>query len=225
MTHAVFDPSVWGITFVQLLLATVCGGVIGYQRELQESPAGFRTHVLVCVGAAVYMLVSLAVAGQAFDPGRIAAQVASGMGFLGAGTIIKQGSIVRGLTTAASLWAVAAIGLAIGNGSRTLAVAVLGTLMVFLALSFLRTVERFITRFHLCYLLVTAEDPRQQLEPIRQQLTADGIDIRGMEIQDQEGGLGVITIEVRVITRDDLDRAAAAITRMRAIRNVRWDCR
>lgn len=110
--------STWDIVF-RLFLATMLSGFIGWERELHERPAGFRTHILVCVGSTLAMIISLSVHevyGSASDPGRIAAQVISGIGFLGAGTIIREGASVRGLTTAASLWAVAGIGLAIGSG-------------------------------------------------------------------------------------------------------------
>lgn len=106
---------------VRLLLSILFGGIIGIERESVNRPAGFRTHILVCVGSTLTMLVSLYIfelfQGKTnLDPARIAAQVVSGIGFLGAGTIIREGSTVRGLTTAASLWTIAAIGLAIGCG-------------------------------------------------------------------------------------------------------------
>jgi len=109
----------------RLGLAAVLGGAIGLERELREREAGLRTHLLVSVGAALFTLVSAyawsdwtfsAAAGLTFDPTRIAAQIVSGIGFLGAGAIIRQGLSVRGLTTAASLWLVAAIGMAAGAG-------------------------------------------------------------------------------------------------------------
>ncbi|CAO4132685.1 MgtC/SapB family protein [Methylorubrum extorquens] len=107
----------------RLVLAGAMGSVIGFERERLLWAAGLRTHMLVCVGACLFMIVSAFgfsdVLGQknvALDPSRIAAQVVSGIGFLGAGTILLRGEVVKGLTTAASLWAVAAIGLAVGGG-------------------------------------------------------------------------------------------------------------
>jgi putative Mg2+ transporter-C (MgtC) family protein len=104
-------------------LAFLLGSVIGLERERQPRPAGLRTHTLVCVGSALIIIVSTygfndvtGTQGVVLDPSRIAAQVVSGIGFIGAGTIIAQSDRVRGLTTAASLWAVAAIGLACGGG-------------------------------------------------------------------------------------------------------------
>ncbi|MEE9260056.1 MAG: MgtC/SapB family protein, partial [Candidatus Scalindua sediminis] len=115
-----------GTVFGKLLIATVLGGLIGWERERRGRPAGLRTHLLVCLGVTLIMLVSehIFVQYQVYkqdsilriDPARIAAQVVTGIGFLGAGTIMTFKASVRGLTTAASLWVVAGIGLAIGSG-------------------------------------------------------------------------------------------------------------
>lgn len=111
---------------MRLFLAAFLGGVVGIERGSGDRPAGLRTHILVCTGSALIMLVSI-YAFDGFDtprdPGRIAAQVVSGIGFLGAGTILHEGLTVRGLTTAASLWMVAAIGLAIGGGMIKIGIA------------------------------------------------------------------------------------------------------
>ncbi len=110
---------------LRLLLAAVLGGLVGFEREAHNRKmAGFRTHILVCVGSALIMLTSLyifATYGKdtPIDPGRIAVGVITGIGFLGAGTIIRSGTSVMGLTTAASLWTVAGVGLAVGCGFYT----------------------------------------------------------------------------------------------------------
>jgi putative Mg2+ transporter-C (MgtC) family protein len=104
------------IIVFRLLLGAICGGLIGLEREASNRPAGFRTHILVGMGATLIMLVSISSFGDKGDSARLAAQVVSGIGFLGAGTIMKTGNNVRGLTTAASLWVCSAIGLAIGGG-------------------------------------------------------------------------------------------------------------
>jgi putative Mg2+ transporter-C (MgtC) family protein len=119
-------PSVgWGDTLLRLGVAAVLGGAIGLERELDEKAAGLRTHMLVSLGAALFTMVGaygfhgFLTGGGAVvraDPGRIAAQVVTGIGFLGAGVIFRQGFTVRGLTTAASLWVVAAVGMAAGAG-------------------------------------------------------------------------------------------------------------
>ena len=119
----------WWEIVVRVAVAAGLGGAIGIERELREREAGFRTHLLVSVGAALFTLVSAYAwrdftfgHGVTFDPTRIAAQIVTGIGFLGAGAIIRQGVSVRGLTTAATLWVVAAIGMASGAGYYTAAV-------------------------------------------------------------------------------------------------------
>jgi len=102
---------------LRLLLATALGAIIGYQRERAGKSAGLRTHILICAGAALFTVASLYGFGAAADPARIAAGIVAGIGFLGAGAIIRRGEgAVAGLTTAATIWAVAAIGLAAGAG-------------------------------------------------------------------------------------------------------------
>lgn len=113
-------PEVGLLSWPELLLrlgaSFVVGALIGLERERHQRPAGLRTHILVSMASAVFAMVSVIVAGSGNDPGRIAAQVVTGIGFLGAGTIMRHGSTVRGLTTAASLWMAAALGLAAGFG-------------------------------------------------------------------------------------------------------------
>ena len=102
---------------LRLLLAAALGATIGYQRERAGKPAGLRTHILICVGAALFTVASLYGFGAVADPSRVAAGIVAGIGFIGAGAIIRTGEgIVAGLTTAATIWAVAAIGLAAGAG-------------------------------------------------------------------------------------------------------------
>ena len=102
-------------------VAVVCGGLIGIERELKSKPAGFRTNILICLGSCIYMTIGLLVGRDGVDPTRIAAQVVTGIGFLGAGCIIQSGGHVRGLTTAATIWVVAAIGIVTGAGYPVLA--------------------------------------------------------------------------------------------------------
>ena len=131
----------WAEVLVRVVLAGVLGGAIGAEREIREREAGLRTHMLVAVGAALFTIVSAYAwsdfqfstrEGITFDPTRIAAQVVTGIGFLGAGAIIRQGLSIRGLTTAASLWVVAAIGMASGAGYYS--AAVITTVLVLVSL-------------------------------------------------------------------------------------------
>jgi len=131
--------------FIRLLLSLLLGGAIGWERESRRQPAGLRTHILICLGSTLLMITSIYIP-QTFpdfkngDPGRIAAQVVSGIGFLGAGAIFKLGVNVKGLTTAATIWVVAAIGLSIGAGVYV--GALLGTLFILFVLIVLNRLEK-----------------------------------------------------------------------------------
>ncbi|SFH63258.1 putative Mg2+ transporter-C (MgtC) family protein [Collimonas sp. OK307] len=138
---------------IRLLIAAALGSVIGFDRERLSWAAGLRTHMLVCVGSALVMIVSaygfqdvVGKPGIALDPSRMAAQVVSGIGFLGAGSILLRGEVIRGLTTAASLWSVAAVGLAVGGGLYIAAAA--ATLIILIILAGLKPLEKrfFIAR-------------------------------------------------------------------------------
>ncbi len=134
---------------LRLLLSVALGGLIGFEREHTNRPAGFRTHILVCVGSALVMVTSEFIFDKytglaGIDPTRLGAQVVSGIGFLGAGTIIRDGVTVRGLTTAASLWAVSCVGLAVGAGFFS--GAVIATIFIYLILISLKSAERRFTR-------------------------------------------------------------------------------
>jgi putative Mg2+ transporter-C (MgtC) family protein len=150
----------------KLTLACILGGLIGLERESLSRPAGFRTYTLVCVGSALAMIVSLDMYFQFYrtvsaDPGRIAAQVVSGIGFLGAGTIMKEGPTVSGLTTAAGLWGVACIGLAVGAGMYLPAI-VTTILILFVLIYFAKFEQHFKgMRVYKGLLLVTKDQPGQ----------------------------------------------------------------
>ena len=130
---------------LRMTLGLVLGAIIGFERELHRQPAGFRTHSLVALGAALFTIVSAhGFVGPLVDPTRIAAQIVSGIGFIGAGTILQHRGSIRGLTTAASLWSVAAIGTAAGAGLHVMAV--VGTMLILVVLALLDRVEAFVTR-------------------------------------------------------------------------------
>jgi uncharacterized membrane protein YhiD involved in acid resistance len=144
-----FNPNLSGAAQVELGLRLVAGlvlgALIGLERELHRQPAGFRTHSLVAMGAALFTIISAyGYANTTIDPTRITAQIVSGIGFIGAGTILQSRGRIRGLTTAASLWAVAAIGMAAGTGLYILAV--VGTVLILLILFVLDRVEEFARR-------------------------------------------------------------------------------
>ena len=124
----------------KLGFAALLGGVIGLEREAHGRPAGVRTHMLLVIGVTLFAEVSKAFPGQ--DQSRIASQILAGVGFLGAGTILRLGAEIRGLTTAASLWAVSAIGMAVSVGGSFLVIALFGTIIAFFTLQVVDNIER-----------------------------------------------------------------------------------
>ncbi len=136
--------------FIRMLLAAVLGGLIGFERDIHGRAAGLRTHLLVSLGAAVFTILSELISqtssapGFPADPARIGAQIVSGIGFLGAGVIVKEGANVRGLTTAACLWGAAAIGMASGSGHYE--IAIVTTVISLTSLIFLKFMERYYPR-------------------------------------------------------------------------------
>ena len=124
----------------RLIIAAILGAIVGIERERHEHPAGIRTHMLVSIGSAAFTVLSIYSFGEGSDPGRVAAQIVTGIGFLGAGSILKGGGTIHGLTTAASLWVVAAVGMAAGAGAWGVAVAT--TIIVLISLWPLQAIER-----------------------------------------------------------------------------------
>ncbi|HBN84192.1 MAG TPA: methyltransferase [Clostridiales bacterium] len=181
---------------IRLLLATLFGGIIGFERENPNRPAGFRTHILVCVASSLVMLTSqfmfLKYQGSVtIDPTRLGAQVISGIGFLGAGTIIKDDFKVRGLTTAASLWSVACIGLAVGGGYFV--GAGITTIILYLTLLLLKKVERKIP--HKNYtraIYITMDDESVMLEKALHFLGSQGISIESIDFNRNTGSKNVL---------------------------------
>lgn len=174
---------------LRLLLAAVLGALIGLERESLNKAAGFRTNTLVCLGSCLIMVISIEMfsihgAGQYGDAGRIAAQVVSGIGFLGAGTIMRSGFGVKGLTTAATLWVVAAIGLAVGAGNYV--AAVITTLVVFLVLVYMSWLEGLLQRRkkNLLKIETIIEDRPGQLGRVSTVLGEMDIQIRGVEMSE-----------------------------------------
>lgn len=141
--------------FLKLLIAAAMGGLIGIERQIEGQNAGFRTLLLVCLGACLFTIASVhiyKVYGAYTDPGRIAAQIVVGIGFLGAGAILRHGNYIRGLTTAASLWMVSAIGMAVGFGEYLLAG--FATILVLINLVILKNIENILPTNRYCNLII-----------------------------------------------------------------------
>ena len=174
---------------LKLLLAMVCGGAIGVERELSRKAAGLRTNVLICMGAALFMIVSRHISGGApyTDPARLVAQVVAGIGFLGAGVILQSRGSITGLTTAATIFVVGAVGITIGEGMFT--VACLSTILIIIVLVLLRRVERIVIRRHrqFHYSLKT-EDPAEFLERLLDVLDRENVQLDDFDVRSASGG-------------------------------------
>lgn len=155
---------------LRITASIVLGGAIGLERERQDKPAGFRTIILICVGACVFTILSQTGGNGVGDPSRIAAQIVTGIGFVGAGAIIHDRGSVVGMTTAASIWAVAAIGMATGFGQFGLAI--IGTIVILIALELFHSVERWISRSrHALEYTVSGPKGMDTLDRLSQMLT------------------------------------------------------
>ncbi len=209
---------------LKLAVAVVLGGIIGLERETHDRPAGLRTHVLVCVGSAVYMMLSMSFAPEA-DPGRIAAQVATGIGFLGAGTIIRSGSSVRGLTTAASIWAIAAVGLCIGRGGSGYMIAISTTLFVFATLRGLSWVEdRFVAKRQYRQTTLRLHHARENLQNIHSLLEGHGIRVRSTEFgATASDGSQTVQLMIRIPPGVQIHALTAELTAIPDVVAVAWE--
>jgi putative Mg2+ transporter-C (MgtC) family protein len=220
---AVIPKLTWPHVLLRLAVAAGLGGAIGFERELRERQAGLRTHLVVCVGAALFTLVgayAFADWGNKVDPTRVAAQIVTGIGFLGAGAIIRQGLSVRGLTTAATLWLVAAIGMSAGAGFYD--AAVIATLGALLTLGPLRTVAyRVIRRWRpeLDRLIVDIPAGGSSI-PILEVLEHRGAHVTAVEIAQEGDRRSVaVDIELRHIAAPEI---AAAVGDIDGVLAVRW---
>ena len=166
--------------WLQVILATLLGGAIGLERELSGKPAGLRTNILICVGATLFTVLSLKLSLGRGDPARIAAQILPGVGFIGAGTILHARGSITGLTSAATIWVVAAIGMAIGAGAYTDAI---GTaILVMLILAGLGYVETFVAqRATHSRLLVHAKADVGTLDELETLLRRSGLTVSRVE--------------------------------------------
>ena len=166
--------------WLQIALATLLGGAIGLERELAGKPAGLRTNILICVGATLYTVLSISLAGPNGDRTRIAAQILTGVGFIGAGTILHTRGSITGLTSAATIWVVAAIGMALGAGAYTDAIG--ASICVMLILGGLGYFETFVARraTH-SHLLVHAKADVGTLEELESLLRRSGLTVSRVE--------------------------------------------
>ncbi|SHH73467.1 putative Mg2+ transporter-C (MgtC) family protein [Caloranaerobacter azorensis DSM 13643] len=188
--------------FIRLFLSILLSGLIGIERESIRRPAGFRTHILVCVGSTLVMLTGIYIVDlynykSNMDVTRLGAQVISGIGFLGAGTIIREGMSVKGLTTAAGLWAVACIGIAIGSGFYV--AAILTALLVFVTLlAFTKFEKRIKMRRNYVYIRIVSVNQPGQLGKIGSITGKYGVSIKNIELESQDNNMIVITLLMQI---------------------------
>ena len=213
----------------RLVMAAFLGSLVGMEREIHGRPAGFRTHLLVAMGSALFVLVSQEfyrlfgnLSGQGpvgVDPGRVAAQVVTGIGFLGAGAIIRDRGSIRGLTTAACLWVAAAIGVACGVGM--IAIAMLSTVLALASLLALKKVEEIIRKDVYFQVKLLSADLPGQLEKIGAAVKECGAEQMETAIQrDLESGVTQYDFRVRASSRSVSCRLLDALSAVKGIRRA-----
>jgi putative Mg2+ transporter-C (MgtC) family protein len=208
----------------RVVLALVVGGLVGLERERRDRPAGIRTHMLVCGGSALITLVSMLVGGPHTDPTRIAAQIVSGIGFLGAGTIFRSGLSVRGLTTAAGLWLLAGVGMGIAAGGMLLELAVITGLIVWVINTWVRIAEdRWVRPHHDLLLTISRED--EVLATVFEELAQRGVGIHEVQWMAEAAGSssGVVRLSLHVPSSVERGALTAWLSQQPGVRQVAWE--
>ncbi|SFB33654.1 putative Mg2+ transporter-C (MgtC) family protein [Lentibacillus halodurans] len=213
------------IIIIRILIALVLSGLIGFERELKNHSAGFRTHILVGVGSCLMMLLSLYGFEQfiegydtvRFDPARIPSYVISGIGFLGAGTIIVHGMAIRGLTTAASIWTVAGLGLVVGAGMY--AAAVFTTFIILLSLVFLNNFEKLFRKGNLHLIEITAL-PGLKINKVVSIFESYSLTIKQVEIERIDEDLRNIVVKIDPDKRLDRIALFEDISKVDYVKNI-----
>jgi putative Mg2+ transporter-C (MgtC) family protein len=200
-----------------LVLAVLLGGAIGLERELSGKPAGLRTNILICMGATLFTALSVKMSLGRGDPARVAAQILPGVGFIGAGTILHARGSVTGLTSAATIWVVAAIGMALGTGEYTEALgAALLVMVILMGLGYLEiALARQATRSHLT---VHAKPENVSLEELETVVRRSGVDVTRIDTRRENVDL-VVELDLRGPKRLH-DQALIALLHHPTVRSV-----
>jgi putative Mg2+ transporter-C (MgtC) family protein len=206
----------------RLLLAAVLGGAIGAERELNDQAAGLRTHMLLTIGACLFTLVSAYGFGAGpRDPSRLAAQIVTGIGFLGGGAIVRHGLTVKGLTTAASIWATASVGVAVGAGQYVLGVG--GAVLVSVTLLGLRRVGALLQRWGVSReALVLTTRPGFDVQRIMEAVRDERVEVRGLDRQEGDGE-DRIALVVKLRPRYRTEQLLDVLGRLDGVRQVEWE--
>ena len=217
----------WYALLGRLALAAILGAVVGLEREVRERQAGLRTHMLVSLGSALFTIVSAYAwtdftfgNGIAYDPTRIAAQIVTGVGFLGAGAILHQGQLIRGLTTAATLWIVAAVGMAVGAGYWL--AALIATALVLFALEPVRlAVTPLLDRLHSEEALLHVEmRAGEGVGNVVDALEKVGGKVQSIEFEER-GGQRSLALEVE-FPPGAREAAVARLSEVEHVTGARW---
>lgn len=217
----------WVVLF-RLVLAAVLSGLIGFEREFHGRAAGFRTHILLCVGSTLVMLTSIHIFDVYInrapcDPARIAAGVVTGIGFLGAGAIMRSRGSIRGLTTAASLWVVAGIGLAVGSGLYFGSIATTALTLISLMI-FSKIEHAMIRKDWYRTLVIETKDGAEQLKKIRERLAEYNADITDFEAdRADDGSHMVLKLGLKFHTAMHADRIIQDIGTLDGVKHAKWE--
>jgi putative Mg2+ transporter-C (MgtC) family protein len=207
----------------RLGLAMLAGALVGLERETNDRQAGLRTHMMVCLGSALFTIVSLKIAGPAGDPARIAAQIVTGIGFLGAGTIFRFGSTVRGLTTAAGLWTVAAVGMGIAAGGVLLQLGLITCVLIFGINKWLRQAENRWLRVSREVSLSVGEG-HDALTHVMEELSRRGIEVHHVEwAPSAESGRVDVRMRVRTAGSHPVEGLVASLVSLPGVHHVDLD--
>lgn len=212
---------------LRLGLAALLGMVVGYERERQNQPAGLRTHTILAIGSCLAMTISINIAMQFYplvpngDPGRLAAQVVSGIGFLGAGAILRYGTNVKGLTTATSLWTTAIVGLAVGAGHYFASVATALALLVVLVL--LNVLEKKLIRVYTTVnIMVSAKNRPDLVEALQAEFKTLKKKIISVGVEkDLVQNATTVNLVVKAIEEESFEDIQAAISTMPGVTNFK----
>ena len=206
-------------TLFKLILIVFLAGLVGYERESWKKPAGFRTYVLVGISAVLVMICGeLLYKELGADPTRIPAQLLSGIGFLGAGTILRDGFNVKGLTTAAGLLAVTCIGLIVGAGFYI--PAIIATLVVYCVLSYSHILSSKLEHYYFIDLKITSQTPKEILEDIRKIFNQEKLEIIQIKIVEDKEANDYIKLEVKYKDKIDINKIVSRIMAINTVKEV-----